>query len=640
MQLISGVWSSRNLAQLIIVDEDMPTINTISGLGSADTTKVYIVLGYHAPIDGGGGLFWFDITAAKTLHNGGTVIDPARAFPSWTDENAKAAWFAAGTSGAGCWRRDFVGPLSPKCFGAKGDNSADDTKALLKAMRFDLDFGDETDIYKVTAVLQMFSGRKYVGNRAKITTNLQDLVYCGEAVANQNLTDVTVNGLIFETTSTALLDKSLLQFNDIRNIKNVFIENNVFLGSSAYSAAVSFGGYNGANSKIDNLHINKNYIDIGGGGIVVLGRSSSGFAGDVSNIWICENHIKNCGQADPVNPVNAGLGITISGPISRYHLLNNQISNCVYAGIEITIVSGNHVIDADICGNMIDTCSIGITVSITGANTSANRLDKVRVNDNYFIDVEIYDTFRNMNLSEICGNTFVNKTGKVSVSTTPTYFLNISKTKICNNTFFGNYTADFGAAPTFGNIDNCIINNNIFEFPITDCAVRLGHPDVPAYYFKNNTFSNNVLTVGATSPRGIFFTGTGSSFNVGVNNVLNAANTAVNPFHITGTGQTGNDIELFVYNGTKFTNKSSMTRAVSASLSIANQIYIPPVQVFTGAPAADWTLTVPTISKKYTIKNMTNKICTVSTGTGATVAVASLSTQDIIVMDNFDVVAV
>lgn len=83
-----------------------------------DSTKqVAIVSGYSAPGDGGGGVFWWDITGGAD--DAGTIIVPGAS--------------DAGTNGP-CWRRTYSGALNVRWFGAKGDGATDDTAALMAAV--------------------------------------------------------------------------------------------------------------------------------------------------------------------------------------------------------------------------------------------------------------------------------------------------------------------------------------------------------------------------------------------------------------------------------------------------------------------------------------------------------------------------
>jgi Pectate lyase superfamily protein len=93
----------------------MYTVNTISDLRAlaAGSTPDVNVLGYHAPGDLGGGLFYWDSVSTEQ-DNGGTKIKPN----SLTQADP------------GRWKRLFLDYLSVRWFGAKGDGTTDDTDAI------------------------------------------------------------------------------------------------------------------------------------------------------------------------------------------------------------------------------------------------------------------------------------------------------------------------------------------------------------------------------------------------------------------------------------------------------------------------------------------------------------------------------
>lgn len=116
---------------------------TIAALSAGPAVgSVVVVAGYHSANDGGGGVFYWDATGSKILHDGGTVIDPDRAFPAdWTNQTQLDTWFAAGVGGLGVWRRDYPSDdVHAVWFGLKGDYNhitgagTDDARAINKAL--------------------------------------------------------------------------------------------------------------------------------------------------------------------------------------------------------------------------------------------------------------------------------------------------------------------------------------------------------------------------------------------------------------------------------------------------------------------------------------------------------------------------
>lgn len=88
----------------------------------------YLVKGYHAGSDVGGGEFYWDASKPRSQHNGGTIIDPTAVYPTdWDDQTQLGTWFDTSNNGTGCWVRQFDGAVNVKWFGAKGDTNASTT---------------------------------------------------------------------------------------------------------------------------------------------------------------------------------------------------------------------------------------------------------------------------------------------------------------------------------------------------------------------------------------------------------------------------------------------------------------------------------------------------------------------------------
>jgi Pectate lyase superfamily protein len=102
-------------------------VRNIDELRELNTKKVSCVelLGYYLPGDGGGGTFFWDGSFKPDQNlfpsgdDGGTIIRP-KTIPSLQP---------------GRWRRAFVGAVSVRWFGAKGNDDKPDTKAFLLAVK-------------------------------------------------------------------------------------------------------------------------------------------------------------------------------------------------------------------------------------------------------------------------------------------------------------------------------------------------------------------------------------------------------------------------------------------------------------------------------------------------------------------------
>lgn len=102
----------------------MPFVNTAMVVENIEELKTFNIqqsnqietLGYYEKGDGGGGLFYWDLTSTEA-DNGGTVIQ------------------ATGII-TGRWKRVFSGAVNVKWFGAKGDNTNNDTPSFNLCLAF------------------------------------------------------------------------------------------------------------------------------------------------------------------------------------------------------------------------------------------------------------------------------------------------------------------------------------------------------------------------------------------------------------------------------------------------------------------------------------------------------------------------
>jgi len=160
-------------------DETFYATTMVELLSAPTTVSAVTLLGYHTANDGGGGVFVWDATKNKNLHNGGTIIDPDKVFPSdWDDEGLKTTWFAGGT-GVGCWVRLEGEGVSVKYFGAKGDDIADDTMSCQQAELYTdyLIFGETGDIFKINSSIGISNPSSFYGTHRKTITSRGGLIH-------------------------------------------------------------------------------------------------------------------------------------------------------------------------------------------------------------------------------------------------------------------------------------------------------------------------------------------------------------------------------------------------------------------------------------------------------------------------------
>lgn len=133
----------QNFDELINVIEDLDLrvirVKSIPDLLSAPKVEDahYTVAGYHTGSKLGGGVFVWDATRPKADHNGGSVIDPTKVFPSdWTNSTSVSSWLNTTNTGSGCFVRTFKQKTFFENYGVIGGSetySASNTVVLQSA---------------------------------------------------------------------------------------------------------------------------------------------------------------------------------------------------------------------------------------------------------------------------------------------------------------------------------------------------------------------------------------------------------------------------------------------------------------------------------------------------------------------------
>lgn len=96
-----------------------------------------LVRGYHPGSTVGGGVFYWDSTRLKSLHNGGTIISPT---VPWDGTFAGLSDFLDGVGetspgGFGCWVRDYEHDIFVEWFGSVVNDPSKDNKDVLEAAK-------------------------------------------------------------------------------------------------------------------------------------------------------------------------------------------------------------------------------------------------------------------------------------------------------------------------------------------------------------------------------------------------------------------------------------------------------------------------------------------------------------------------
>lgn len=181
--------------------DELAIVDTIADLRSLATTGPWTmvrVLGYHSAGDGAGGLFRWDTSA----WNSGEII-PGRSTP---DDGGTRVVPTGQTSGPGLWRRVMASRdrLNVRCFGARGNNSTDDSDAFEAACFYGpVHVSDGS--YKITRRITMTGKTSLIGTGqgASISANLpEDYILYAETglsglIENITFKNCTTKGAIY-----------------------------------------------------------------------------------------------------------------------------------------------------------------------------------------------------------------------------------------------------------------------------------------------------------------------------------------------------------------------------------------------------------------------------------------------------------
>ena len=142
------------------------------------------VFGYHSATNfalanpyQGGGQFIFNANLEKSKHNGGTIIDPDRPFPTdWSNQDQLQTWLTSASVGNGAWVRMSSGDHTIKVddFGAMGDGVYDDRIPLQAAYDFLNSVGGGTVYYSSnnTYLINSYLYKYFQGELLQLYSNI------------------------------------------------------------------------------------------------------------------------------------------------------------------------------------------------------------------------------------------------------------------------------------------------------------------------------------------------------------------------------------------------------------------------------------------------------------------------------------
>ena len=255
------------------------------------TSKIVYVKGYTSEFDGAEGLFKWN-SGSNSSNNFGTVLEPVSA------------------DSTGRWERIIVDSINPKWFGAKGDNSTDDTIAIYNSLTaanntYPLRFPQGTYL---TDKQEIYSNTIIYGENAtiKLNSSVDTSLF---SISGRN--DLLLSGLTIDGNSSTSASPVI----DILDSSNVIIEKSKIINGSGI-------GIRANNTTYFKL-IGSNVTDNGTIGVVLSGNTST-----LSKYNLLTNNIFT----------NNAIDIVESGVSNTNLVASNILTNSL-------IVSGNNSIN-------------------------------------------------------------------------------------------------------------------------------------------------------------------------------------------------------------------------------------------------------------------------------------------------------
>jgi parallel beta-helix repeat protein len=389
------------------------------------SNKQVSVADYHSDAEGGGGVFYWNASVDKALHNGGTIIDPSVVFPTdWDSKSQLTTFFTAGT-GAGAWVRLPLGYVSVSMFGAKsGINSYQPIKSCFDRENQTIYI---TGQYTIGLATDLETDNEYIPLRSNTT------VYGGED-----------NLIISAKALTADFDKnrsSVFQIDGPETGGGSQLENIRFFNvniKGQFADTPYTGGF-----EYEQYHA----INIGRcAGIEVSGCKIEGFTGEGVSI-------------SPAAPVSTDVKVT-----------NNYFRDCYRGGV--TIINADGFI---ISNNIVEGNSWGIHVE---PNLSLGQIgDNGIISNNIIRDITMPRAVLWINGTNILidGNQIINAgTNNIDFAILT---LRGKEVVFSNNVIKGCHGEDGGAYGYFVDTSfletymGCVIRDNYFY----DCSYKRGN---------------------------------------------------------------------------------------------------------------------------------------------------------------------
>jgi hypothetical protein len=294
------------------------TIKDIGSISEPQDGDVLYIKGYHEVGDGGQGIFIYKANEPRDNHNGGTIIDPTKVFPTtWDDATQQDSWFNTTNTGYGCWVRQYYDAVNVKWFGAIGDGETDDTKAIQSAINnCSIVFLPKATYYTTSTIILSTYKSKLIGNYSEIKSSA---------------------AVIIDINSNKNTDK--VMYIDVDSLRLISVNQDNIL----YGLRVNWGHYiNITNCDFVNIYNDLNTAV----GVEINAESSTGTE------WNMFIKISDC------NFQRVDTGISILSGTNNCYFENNRIDGVsIDTSVGIDILGGyqNTFINND-----IELCNIGI----------------------------------------------------------------------------------------------------------------------------------------------------------------------------------------------------------------------------------------------------------------------------------------
>lgn len=371
--LSSGDLTQLRKASCLILANIAALRGVAAGMGTV------IINGHTTDGDGGGGDFYWDSTSTET-DNGGTII--------------KATAITTGR-----WKRLYSGAVNIKWFGAKGDNSTDDSAAIQASLDaskqayipsgiFISDpivpdddhyiFGDGAD-----SVLKLKDNTdsSFILGTSKTKIHLNNFKIDGNKANNTSGSAILWETVTYSIIQNLWIDNSIGNSVSFNHCDKNIISNNLITNDTNQGIQLGTNAITGGDPSEDNLVIGNMIVDCGGDGIYIDYSSARN--------KVIGNTIINSGRyAIIIDQSEDTLiqGNIIKGCASHSIIITNDTVN---GTSERNVINGNKIFSSGNTGIHVDGSAGTVRANIVTNNTILNSsLYAIQISDADYTTVE------------------------------------------------------------------------------------------------------------------------------------------------------------------------------------------------------------------------------------------------------------